>query len=86
LKDYDISGREKTTKTPKMVKNIENFSNLISKSSRSMFSRQFDMCLYIVNKVVNKDLKIIKIWSKFVQTSLTNVADQKNDIDYVFRM
>ena len=86
MKDYDISGREKTTKTPKMVKNIENFSNLISKSSRSMVARQFDRCLYIVNKVVNKDLKIIKIWSKFVQTSLTNVADQKNDIDYVFRM
>ena len=34
------------------TKNIENCSNPISKGSRSMFASQFDMCFYIVNKVV----------------------------------
>ena len=33
-----------------MVKNIEN-----SKGSRSKFASQFDICLYIVNKVVKQD-------------------------------
>ena len=54
LKDYDMSGREKTIKTTKMVENIENCLNHISKGSRSMFSRQLDICFYIVNKVVKQ--------------------------------
>ena len=67
-----MSGRKKTIKTPKMVKNIEN-----SKGSRSMF----DICLYIVNKVVKQDLKMTKILAKFVEKSRTQ--DQRDDIDYV---
>ena len=42
LKNYDMSGREKTIKTPKTVKNIKNCSDHISKASRSLFARQFD--------------------------------------------
>ena len=37
---------------------------------RSMFARQLDICFYIVNKVVNKILKMTKIWVKFVPKSL----------------
>ena len=55
MKNYDMSGREKTIKTPKMVKNIENCPNHISKVSRNVFASQFDMCFYIVNKVEKKD-------------------------------
>ena len=47
LKEYHMSGREKPIKTPKMVENIENRSNHISKGSRSMFARQFDLCFYL---------------------------------------
>ena len=36
LKDNDMSGQEKTIKTPKMVENIEKRSNHISKGSRSI--------------------------------------------------
>ena len=43
LKNYDMSGWEKTTKTLKMVENIENCSNRISKGSRSMFPSQFEI-------------------------------------------
>ena len=50
-----MSGRKKIIKTPKMAENIENCSNLIGKGSRSMLASQFDMCLYIVNKVVKQD-------------------------------
>ena len=78
-----MSGQEKIIKTSK-IENIENCSSHISKGSRSMYTSQFDMYLYIVNKVVNQDLKMTKNWTKFVQTSLTQ--DQRDDIDYVSRM
>ena len=64
-----MSGREKTIKTPKMVENIENLSNHIDKGSRSMFVRQLDICFYIVNKVLTQDLKMTKIWVKYVPKS-----------------
>ena len=56
LKDYDMSGQEKTIKTLKMIKNIENCSIHIGKGSRSMFARQLDIRFYIVNKVVKQNL------------------------------
>ena len=62
-----MSGPEKTIKAPKMVKNVENCSNLFSKGSRSMFARQLDICFYIVNKVVKKNLKMTKVWVKGVE-------------------
>jgi len=78
-----MSRQEKIIKTSK-IENIENCSSHISKDSRSMYTSQFDMYLYIVNKVVNQDLKMTKNWTKFVQTSLTQ--DQRDDIDYVSLM
>ena len=66
-----MSGPEKTIKTPKLVENIENCSNNISKGSRIMFSRKLVYAFYIVNKVVKQDLKMTKIWVKFVPNSLT---------------
>ena len=69
LKNYDMSGREKTIKTPKTVKNIKNCSDHISKASRSLFARQFDIYIYIVNKVVKQDLKMTKFWAKPVPKS-----------------
>ena len=38
LKDYYMSGWEKTIKTPKMVRNIANCSKHICMGSRSMFA------------------------------------------------
>jgi len=49
-----------------------------------MFARQPDKCFNIVNKVVKQDLKMTKIWVKFVPKSLTK--DQRDDSDYVSRM
>ena len=49
-----MSGRKKIIKTPKMAENIENCSNLIGKGSRSMLASQFDMCLYIKIKKLQK--------------------------------
>ena len=69
LKNYDMSGREKTIKTPKTVKNIKNCSDHISKASRSLFARQFDIYIYIVNKVVKQALKMTKFWAKPVPKS-----------------
>ena len=77
-----MSGWEKIIKTPKMVKTIENCSNHIGKSSRSMYDRQFDMCVYIVNKFVKQEMT--KVWVKFIPKSLTR--DQRDDIDYISRM
>ena len=45
--------------------------NHISKVSKSMFARLFDMWYYIVNKGVKQDLKMEKIWNKIVPKSLT---------------
>ena len=52
-----MPGREKTTKTPKIVENVLNCSNHISKDSGSMFVRQFDICFYIVDKVVKGSVR-----------------------------
>ena len=40
--DYDMAGRKKTMKTPKMKENIDNYSNHIIQGSKSMFSRQIN--------------------------------------------
>ena len=71
MKNYDMSGREMTIKTPKMVKNIENCPNHISKVSRNMSASQFDMCFYIVNKVGKERLKNDKKLGKICPKSLT---------------
>ena len=74
LKNLDMSGREKTVKilkNPKIVENIKNCLNHKGKGSRSMFARQFDICSYILNKVVKQDLKMTKIWVKYVPKFLT---------------
>ena len=76
-----MSGWEKIIKTPKMVKTIENCSNHIGKSSRSMYDRQFDMCVYIVNKFVKQEMT--KVWVKFVPK--VSDTDQRDDIDYGFQ-
>ena len=53
-----MPGREKTTKTPKIVENISNYQGFhISKDSGSMFVRQLDICFYIVDKVVKQKKK-----------------------------
>ena len=66
-----MSGQEKAIKTPNTVENIENYSNHLGKGTKSMFARQFDIRFYIVNKVVKQNLKMTKIWVKFVTKSLT---------------
>ena len=78
-----MSGREKTIKTPKMVKLFKPYQQGF-KGSISMFARQFDTCLEIVNKVVRQDLQMTKIWAEFVPKSLTK--GQMDDIDYESQM
>ena len=63
-----MSWREKTIKTPKTVENIEIVQTIFSKDSRSLFARQLDIFFYVVNKVIKQDLKMTKIWFKFVQS------------------
>ena len=50
LKDYEMSGQEKT-------KNGRKYGNHFRKGLRGMFTRQLDICFYIVNKVVKQDIK-----------------------------
>ena len=71
LKNYDASGRKRTIQTQKIVENIANCLNPISKGSRNMFARPPDICFYIVNKLVKQDVKMTKIWVKFIPKSLT---------------
>ena len=59
-----MSGQEKT-------KNGRKYGNHFRKGLRGMFTRQLDICFYIVNKVVMQDIKMTKIWVKFVHKSLT---------------
>ena len=59
-----MSGQEKT-------KNGRKYGNHFRKGLRGMFTRQLDICFYIVNKVVKQDIKMTKIWVKFVHKSLT---------------
>ena len=63
-----MSWREKTIKTPKTVENIKVVQTIFSKDSRSLFARQLDIFFYVVNKVIKQDLKMTKIWFKFVQS------------------
>ena len=65
-----MSGREKTIKT---AINIENCLNHISKGSRRKFTRQLDICFYIVNKVVKQDLRMTKIWVKGIESLPQNL-------------
>ena len=53
------------------TKNGRKYGNHVRKGLRGRFARQLDICFYIVNKDVKQDLKMTKIWVKFVQTSLT---------------
>ena len=54
---------------PKKILKI--FQMILARVQKVCLPDSLIMCLYIVNKVVKQDLKMTKIWAKFVQKSLT---------------
>ena len=64
--DYDVSGRDHSN-----PKNSRKYCQMFKCSARVQEVCLPDICFYIVNKVVKQDLKMTKIWVKFVPKSLT---------------
>ena len=75
VKDDESRGRSKEVNTPEMIGHIKNFMDKDRRVSIETISAQFDVSVGTVHKIIRKELKMRKIYAKFVPRVLRE--DQK---------
>ena len=75
VRDDERCGRSKEVSTPKLIGQIKNFMEKDHRVSIEIISAQFDVSVGTVHTIIRKELKMRKIYAKFVPRVLRE--DQK---------
>ena len=75
MRDYESCGKNKEVRTPELIGQIKNFMDKDSRVSIETISAQFDVSVGTVHSIIRKELKMRKIYAKFVPRMLILVTD-----------
>ena len=75
VRDDERCGRSKEVRTPELIGQIKNFMDKDRRVSIETISAQFDACVGTVYTIIREELKMRKIWAKFVPRVLILVTD-----------
>ena len=75
LRDDERCGRSKEVRTPELIGQIKNFKYKDCRVSKETISAKFDVSVGTVHTIIREELKMQKIWAKFVPRVLRE--DQK---------
>ena len=75
VRDDERCGRSKEVRTPQLIGQIKNFMDKDRRVSIETISAQFDVSVGTVHTIIRKELKMQKIWAKFVPRVLILVTD-----------
>ena len=66
MRDDERCGRSKEIRTPELIGQIKNFMDKDRRVSIETISAQFDVSVGTVHTIIREELKMRKIWAKFV--------------------
>ena len=66
VRDGERCGRRKEVRTPELIGQIKNFMDKDRRVSIETISAQFDVSVGTVHTIIREELKMQKIWAKFV--------------------
>ena len=75
VRDDERCGRSKEVNTPELIGQIKNFMDKDCRVSIETISAQFDVCVGTVHTIIREELKMRKIYAKFIPRVLRE--DQK---------
>ena len=77
MRDDERRGRSKEVRTIELIGHIKNFMDKDRRVSIETISAQFDVSVGTVHTIIREELKIRKIWTKFIPRVLREVQKER---------